>query len=823
MPVKAKYFQNFPKFDSECPRVIHNRTKTAFQIGPMDNHLQNRFKEKIFFLENIIEEMPVGVIVLDNEGRIVMINRQQEKVSRVNRQKVLGELFHEVWEKILNERSTSNQTFGNNYWNLLKRKKPYVFIYHDINPQFYEEKISGLAYGTPMSSGEGVILVHEISQEIKKDKVYLEKLTQQLSRSTTFLENLLDSSPNAVITTDEKGIVQTVNRTAVNLFDMSYTDFLKRPLIDLFYDPKTVDRLENTKSVEEGIEIQCRKSYGRLFYARMQFCNFENSDDGSLSRLFIIRDITVEKSLALSIADRLTFEEMISKLSFNFIHLPTKMIDQKIEEGLKIIGDFLEIDVSALSQYMNDDESLKVTHSSSSLSSPLLLGQMLDKNVPWYAKNIQEGKTVILPNVPNNVPEEAIQEKKYFIKEGYKSHLGIPLVVGKEILGVLSFSSIRTYKSWPDDLVKRLRLVADIFANILMRKKSEESLEKAFSEIKSLKNKIELERNYLREEIRLEHNFENIIGQSEALQYVLYKVEKVAPTDSTVLVLGETGTGKELIVRAIHNASKRKERPLLKVNCATLSKHLIESELFGHEKGAYTGAYAKRIGRFELADGATIFLDEIGELPLDLQSKLLRVLQEGEFERIGGSRTISVDVRVIAATNRNLDKEVENGRFREDLYYRLNVFPLSVPPLRKRMDDLPLLINAFTKKFSKRIGKHIDRIPKRTMGILEGYSWPGNVRELENAIERAVINSPGTSLEVGEEYPPENAAPAQENLKKTLSEIECDYITAVLKEKNWVIEGKEGAARILGLAPSTLRNRMIKLEIKRPHRIAGNR
>ena len=785
-------------------------------VKVMKKTLKGELKEKIAFLKNVIEDLPVGVLVLDNDSRVVMMNRHQEKLSKVERKNIIGTLFHETWENILNLRSTSDQTFRNHYWNLIKKKKPYVFIYHGITPQFYNEKISGLSYGAPLLSGEGFILVHEISEEIKQEKIYLDKLNQQLSRSTAFLENLLDASPNAIITTDSQGLIMTANRTAVKLFETSYAGFLQKSVYSLFDDKRMNEKIEELESLKEGIEIRCRKNDGHVFQARMQLSTFNTPDKDSPVRLFLFRDITLEKSLALSLSERLKFEETISTLSSNFINLPAKMIDEKIEEGLKIMGDFLEIDVSALSQFIKNGESLMVTHSNSSIESPLLLGQLLDNNVPWYTEKIRAGETIILPNVEKDVPEEAKQERAYFSKEGYKSHLGIPLVVGKDILGFISFSSLRVYRPWPEDLVKRLRLVADIFANILMRKKTEESLEKAFSEIRSLKNKIELERNYLRDEIRLEHNFENIVGQSEALQYVLFKVEKVAPTDSTVLVLGETGTGKELIARAIHHASNRNEKPFLKVNCATLTANLIESELFGHEKGAFTGAHAAHTGRFELADGATIFLDEIGELPLNLQSKLLRVLQEGEFERIGSSRTIKVDVRVIVATNRNLEDEVEKGRFREDLYYRLNVFPISIPPLRKRMDDLPLLISAFTKKFSKKIGKHIDHIPKKTMNIFESHSWPGNVRELENTIERAVINSSGQSLEVVEDYAPASGLPVQKNGTKTLSQIEREYIVAVLDEKKWIIEGIDGAAKILGLAPSTLRNRMSKLKIKRP-------
>jgi len=287
---------------------------------------------------------------------------------------------------------------------------------------------------------------------------------------------------------------------------------------------------------------------------------------------------------------------------------------------------------------------------------------------------------------------------------------------------------------------KAIRMSGSI-QDITERKQGELNLKAALSEIQELKEKLEVERAYLQEEIKSQYNHENIIGQSNALNYIFYKVEQIAPTDTTVLILGETGTGKELVARAIHGLSPRKGRALLKVNCATLPSNLIESELFGHEKGAFTGAHARQLGRFEVANGATLFLDEIGELPLDLQPKLLRVIQDGEFERLGSSGTIKVNVRVIAATNRNLEEEVRKGRFREDLWYRLSIFPITVPPLRDRMEDIALLVDFFVDKISKRLGKSIESIPVSVMNTLEGYQWPGNVRELENVLERAVINN----------------------------------------------------------------------------------
>jgi PAS domain S-box-containing protein len=320
---------------------------------------------------------------------------------------------------------------------------------------------------------------------------------------------------------------------------------------------------------------------------------------------------------------------------------------------------------------------------------------------------------------------------------------------------------------------------------------------------------------YLQEELKSVHNFEEIVGRSPALLHVLDQVGRVAPTDATVLIAGETGTGKELIARAIHFNSRRAAMPLIKVNCATLPTGLVESELFGHEKGAFTGAVARRVGRFELADGGTLFLDEIGELPLDTQAKLLRVLQEQEFERVGGTSPRKVDVRIIAATNRDLNKAVRDKTFREDLYYRLNVFPIPLPPLRERTEDIPLLAQYLLDKSAARIGRRMDRIDPGTLHRLREYRWPGNVRELENVIERAAILATGPTLHVEADVLGQSAAEPADKLPAALEDVERNHILLVLAQTKWVIDGPRGAATILGLHPNTLRSRLKKLGVSR--------
>ncbi len=351
--------------------------------------------------------------------------------------------------------------------------------------------------------------------------------------------------------------------------------------------------------------------------------------------------------------------------------------------------------------------------------------------------------------------------------------------------------------------------------DITARKLAEIELRGAYVEIEQLNSQLEAESAYLQEEIKSDHNFENIIGNSDALKYVLYRVSEVASTDAPVLILGETGTGKELIARAVHNASSRNKNALVKVNCANLSAALVENELFGHEKGAFTGADSRRIGRFQLADKATLFLDEISEIPIDLQAKLLRVLQDGEFEPVGSSKTVKTDVRIIAASNRSLDDEVNDGRFRSDLLYRINVFPITVPPLRHRKEDIPLLVNWFVDKFNRKMGKRISSIPAALIKHLQNYDWPGNIRELENVIERAVITSKNSVLKLTEKLTANSSKPGFKS-NQTLAEVERNHILKTLEATGWKIEGNNGAAQMLGLAPSTIRSRMKKLGIKRP-------
>ena len=425
-------------------------------------------------------------------------------------------------------------------------------------------------------------------------------------------------------------------------------------------------------------------------------------------------------------------------------------------------------------------------------------------------------KTVLRDRIDLNEFYSPIMREAY--KAGLRCGCSVPLICHDQVLGTINVGSMKEATFTPKD-AELLEQIAGQVAIAVQNALNFERAERAIRELSALKNKLVSEKLYLEEEIQTEYNFEEIIGQSAALKKILQQVATVAPTDSAVLLCGETGTGKELIARAIHNLSNRRERTLVKLNCAAIPTGLLESELFGHEKGAFTGAIAQRVGRFELANKGTLLLDEVGEIPLDLQPKLLRVLQEHEFERLGSSRTIKTDARMIAATNVDLPQMVAEKKFRSDLYYRLNVFPITIPPLRERVDDIPLLIGYFAQKHALRMNKRIDTIPKDTVDALCNYPWPGNVRELENFMERSVILSSGSELQapLGElkltTSIPVSIAPTASG-PKSLEDVERQHIVETLEQTRGVIGGKGGAAEILGLPTSTLRNRMKKLGLK---------
>lgn len=511
-----------------------------------------------------------------------------------------------------------------------------------------------------------------------------------------------------------------------------------------------------------------------------------------------------------SAEERLAFERLLVDLSSQFANLEADQFESVTRTALFRVREFLGFDRSSFGEFL-ENGSIDVLSSSAVEGVDSVPIGNLSRDFAWYHRKLRAGEMIILQSLPDDLPEEAVAEAEYCQSVGFRAHVSIPISVGGRFSGFLAFGSFRETRHWPVDLIARAKLIGEIIAQAVARERSDEKLAAASAEIKAFKERLEQENAYLRQlvQVKLPHG---LTSHSPRFQGVIEEVSQVAQTNTTVLLFGETGSGKEVLAQAIHDASARKDRPMVKVNCAALPATLIESELFGREKGAFTGAIARQAGRFEIADGSTIFLDEIGELPLELQPKLLRVLQEGEFERLGGSRTIKVDVRVIAATNRDLAQAVREGRFREDLFYRLDVFPIELPPLRERPEDIPLLSWTFVKEFSNSMGKHIEKISADSMTALMVYSWPGNIRELRNVIERAMILAHGPVLHVKLGHKPRQLDPTKAT-DGTLDEAERAHIVRALERSGWRIRGAGGAAEQLGIKPTTLESRMKKLGI----------
>ncbi len=616
--------------------------------------------------------------------------------------------------------------------------------------------------------------------------------TLQLSHFT------IEYAPDGVFWVDSESRIHRVNEAACRLLGYTEEELLRRKMYEL--PPKETEETWRKRwvTLKEQKTVTIEKFQptrnGRLILLEMTQ-NFIEVEGREYSCNFV-RDVTERQEAEERLQEvRVAVEEKLQETQSE-----RQQVQEQLHESQRMLWTLIKNLPGTVYRCCNDE---RLTFD--------FISDWCQEMTGYDPSELSRSKRIAMVDVIH--PQEREKVLKYVKKvlqaqkPGHLTHR--ILTASGEVKWVLNrFRDVYTDGG-------EVAAIEGFFADMTERIQAENALSQALSEVEHLKNRLEEENIYLRQEIRSSYNFGNIISRSELFQQVLGQIEQVAGTDATVLIVGETGTGKELVARAVHSRSGRKERPLVKVNCAALPSNLIESELFGHEKGAFTGAIARKIGRFELAHRGTIFLDEIGELPMELQVKLLRVLQEGEFDRLGNPNTIHVDVRVIAATNRDLEKAVEDGSFREDLYYRLNVFPIRVPPLRERQEDVPLLVEHFVQTFSKKAGKPIEKIPRKVMDILQDYHWPGNVRELENIIERAVILSQGTRLELGNWFSRKEGTLHQEKLA-TLEDVERDHITKVLKATKWKVSGKHGAADILGMNPQTLFSRMKKLKIQRP-------
>jgi len=506
-------------------------------------------------------------------------------------------------------------------------------------------------------------------------------------------------------------------------------------------------------------------------------------------------------------------QQLIARLAERFVSIGPGAIDDTIVEGLHQIGDALSLDEAVLWRKGADDGSAVASHTWIKSTTPGSCKALRLASVGFIATKVEAGEAIWftqLDEVPAGVDRETLRQ------HAIRTAIVVPVVpnnAASATCGALAFCSTTLDHAWAPAVIEQLRLLSGVFALALARAASLRAVQRAVNELRQFKERTAAELVVGSPVLRLFPGSHPIVSEAPAVRVAVAQVEQVAPTPSTVLLLGETGVGKELFARAIHERSPRRHRRMIHVSCAAIPSTLIESELFGRERGAYTGALSRQIGRFELANESTLFLDEIGELSAEVQIKLLRVLQERVIERLGSTQSVKIDVRIIAATNRNLEKAVEESRFREDLFYRLNVFPIAIPPLRERIEDIPALVWEFVDEFSKAFGKRIDFISKDSMRQLQLYSWPGNVRELRNVIERAMIVATGPQLTVTMPAP---AGARQTNAPRTLKDFEIEHIRAALSSTNWRIRGAGGAAERLGLKPTTLETRMARLGVIRP-------
>ncbi|MBW1848536.1 MAG: sigma 54-interacting transcriptional regulator [Deltaproteobacteria bacterium] len=652
--------------------------------------------------------------------------------------------------------------------------------------------------------------VNSFDNEIEDCK----ELEDGLKESEERYRSLIEASPSAIMVIQDGNIIFT-NPAGAELFGFyDPEEMVGLSAIDLISQESQQLVVERLKNLELGkrnptAEIALVRQDGSKIIA--ESTSVTSLLQGKSVGIIIAKDITERKQAEEAQEERLRFQELVSRISTKFIGLIGVEFEQAIQEALAAIGRYFDVDSVRFYRLSLQGDIIEMRNvwRSEHLISEKETTEMYKMKYPHLAAHYSQGEPIVY-GCPDECPPlpDLIEILKY---AKIKAGVGVPLEINDSGVDVFALARIQSEHEWPKDIIEYCKSIGQIMLSAMRRREIEIELQNRHDEIKLLKDRLAQENIYLRQEIVVQFRHDEIIGDSDAMKGVLKLAKMVAKQDTSVLILGETGTGKELIARAIHNISQRKDRAMIKVNCAALPATLIESELFGREKGAFTGALSRQVGRFEAADGSTIFLDEIGDMPLEMQAKLLRVLQDGQFERLGSAESVTADVRLIAATNHNLEQEMRAGRFRQDLYYRLSVFPITVPPLRERRGDIPLLVWSFVREFGESMGKSIIEISKKAMDTLKSYSWPGNVRELKNIVERAMILSTGTTLHL-DQMGFEDAEATQST---TLKRVEKNHILEILEDTGWKISGRNGAAEVLGLKESTLRARLKKLGIQR--------
>ncbi len=617
--------------------------------------------------------------------------------------------------------------------------------------------------------------------------------------------------PTGVAVIGPDGTIALANQQIERQFNYDRDELIGRP-VDLLLPGSLPNEDADDRSADGHRRLLGRRSDGSEFPLEVDLNPVRIGEATYVVAAMV--DVSarheLERAASMAVDRKLEFERLIAELSIKFINESPDQVVEAIRDGIRLIGESLDVDRCTLFRFSEGElQPGPLAWWGRPGITPPIPATPLAERFPEARDTILGGKVLCFSRL-----EEIVNpaDREGYRSCGIQSAVTVPISVAGRIVGAVSVHMLHSERSWTEDSLHTLRVVAAVFASILARSESDETLRQAMLQIEHTRDRLRVESAYLRREVQERADTGVIIGQSQAIRSVLEQARQVAATDSTVLLLGETGTGKELIATHIHELSARRGRVMVRVNCSAIPSTLMESELFGREKGAFTGALARQIGRFELADHSTIFLDEIGELPPDVQVKLLRVLEERQIERLGSPKGVHVDVRIIAATHRNLDKRIADGAFREDLFYRLNVFPILVPPLRERVEDIPLLVWRFVDEFSKAFGKRIETISREDMAVLQAYAWPGNIRELRNVVERAMIVSTSTQLSLP--LPSVSRPSVKRSLK--LHDVEKEHIVSVLDSAGWRIRGAAGAANVLGLKPTTLEARMAKLGIARP-------
>ncbi len=787
---------------------------------------------RLGYTEAFLESLVDGLIVLDTSGKIVLVNSAFCRITGFKEKELLGSgspypfwppEFREEFEQDLKNK------LGDDF------KGEFATTHTRKDGEYFSVAIST----TAIRNEAGDVIAHlGLMQDLTLVRSGPTSQDNHFGFFTTmhkrrqYLERILDNIGDPVFMKDQNSRLLLVNEAFCSAFGLEKSKIIGKTLAEDVSPEERESFLKIDREVlKTGVEnvneetLTVRGGDTRIISTKKTRFSDEA---GNHFLIGIIRDITERKRAEQALENSARRSEKKKDAILKLAGMAQGDLQENFGQITKLAAETLELERVSIWKFTQNGNEILCEDLYVINEGEHRRGDRLSRaECPNYFKMLEQQKSVLVPNAREH-PATSDFGPGYLEPNGIKSLMDVFVYSAREPYGILCFEHVGTdIRDWTSEDLEFATSMANVVSLMVEsseRKKAEEQirqanreLSKANKELDTLRKRLEQENRYLRNELDLVFNYQEMVYSSPAFSQVLTEVEQVAATNATVLLQGESGTGKELLARAIHNISPRSAKPMIRVNCAAIPRELMESEIFGHKKGAFTGAVSNKIGKFELADGGTLFLDEIGEFPLDMQPKLLRFLQEGEIEVVGGTEVRKLDVRIIAATNRNLKEEVERGGFREDLYFRINVFPIEVPPLRERQEDIPILVEHFVDKFSREYGKHISFVTEEAMSQLRQYDWPGNIRELENLLERATIISRGDTLVIPgfESESQKSRRPLRNNIL-SMASVQRNHILHVLELCNWKLTGKGGAADLLDLKPSTLRDRMRKLKIHRP-------